>query len=113
LRDYSAGQCILGLCDGGAQLAASLELRYRGPPSFFITPDMDSPTRMLANACDVSMQLPSLVERHRVLAVNPVAAAIVYKRWRRCLIDLQPSYMRRRTATVSSAEARQCTSLSE
>lgn len=90
-------------------------MRYHGPPSFFITlapADMDS-TLMLrvaafgsAGAWDVSMQLPTLAERHRVLAANPVVAAIVYKRLLEAVLEhivgLQPSYMRRRTVALGA-----------
>jgi hypothetical protein len=88
-------------------------MRYHGPPSFFITlapADMDSILMLRvasfgsADAWDVSMQLPTLAERHRVLAANPVVAALVYKRLLEAVLEqivgLQPSYMRRRTVAL-------------
>jgi len=50
------------------------------------------------------MQLPTLAERHRVLAANPVIAANVYKRLLEAVLEhvvgLQPSYVRRRTVAL-------------
>jgi hypothetical protein len=61
-------------------------MHYCGPPSFFVTfapPDMDSYLMLrlshtITNRMwDMTLSLPALAERKRLLAENPVAAAQV------------------------------------
>jgi hypothetical protein len=71
-------------------------INYFGPPSFFVTvapSDMDSVlTLRLAHVAsnatvDMNFTLPSLAQRMKNLADNPVAAAQVYQRLIECMLQ--------------------------
>ena len=89
-------------------------VRYSGMPAIFCTlapADNDSVLilRIAASGTsapyDVSLPLPTLAERRRVVTLNPVAAAIVYKRmleaFLECLVGLAPSHLRRRSVSMA------------
>jgi len=92
----------------GALKRMTALMHYAGPFSFFATispADMDSTIMLrLASKLDpslddghVALSLPSLVQRHKILARNPFAAALVYRRLIDCILEhlvgLKPDHL--------------------
>ena len=87
-------------------------IRFFGPPSIFFTlspADVDSllmlrMTTFGSTPYDASMPLPTLSERARLAAANPVMAAYVYRRMLDCLLEilfgLAPMHTRQRNVPM-------------